>query len=97
MPTERFDKDIELAKLQAKISDRFSMYYTMLAILFATYATLYLYIVSMPATKFTQLAQGATVLVAALFFIILTWDMKNWRNKFRADFQSIYDGKRIKY
>jgi hypothetical protein len=97
LPKERFDKDIELAKLQAKISDRFSMYYAMLGALFVIYATFYVAIATMPSTDFTRIAQGGTIALAILLFFILIRDMNNWRNKFRTDFASIYNGKRIRY
>jgi L-asparagine transporter-like permease len=91
---ERFDKDIELAKLQYKISDTHAKYYAIIVTLVAG-------MLSVALLDFLPLSAGdenyliitQVVLVCAIAVVVIRLAFK--QREIRKDFENIYDGKRI--
>jgi Flp pilus assembly protein TadB len=92
MPRRRFDKDIELAKLQARISEQQADYYTVLAVaLTAAFASIGI------GNAVTGLAPfflfAAIVLIC--FSVVMSLRYRRDRSKLLANFGRVYKKQRI--
>lgn len=94
----KFDKDIELAKLQVKISDAQSFYHSLLSVIYSVMVALALIMWSVPNLPWDKISILFTILILMIgFSISLTLSYVRKKEQFVREFRKIYRNQPIDF
>lgn len=92
-----FDKDIELAKLQAKLTNEQAKYYMLMGALFSGVVAFEILGMSANLSHFQYVVTDGIMVFLLLAAALFYQRARTQRKRFRKYFEDIYDEKRIEY
>ena len=101
IPTKRFKRDIELVKLQAKIADYQTGYYSGMTFAFTTAIGVFVAMVALAVeTRYPPFFIGGLSILVVIFIFIFWYGERTRKSnvaQIRRDIESIYNEEPIKY
>ncbi len=94
---KKFVRDIELAKLQAKITNEQAKYYMLMGALFSATVAFEILVMSVGLSHFQYMAQDGIMVFLILVAGLLYWRLRTQKKQFRKYFEDIYNEKKIEY